>query len=101
MQGTAASSEPGGSNTALSHSISSPAARTMATVILLPTSRLFVYLFLVPSVDGTKPPTGSKQAASCLKFKGTLRRPMGQDWNSLTCSTTAIKKKRNDTTYST
>lgn len=42
-------------------------------MVILPTSRLFTYLFLMPSADGTKPSPGSKQAASCLKFKGTLR----------------------------
>lgn len=63
-------------------------------MVILPTSRLFTYLFLMPSADGTKPSPGSKQAASCLKFKGTLRRQMGQDWNSLTSSTIRKKKKK-------
>lgn len=38
-------------------------------VILLPTSRIFICLFLMSSADGTKPLTASEQAASCLKFR--------------------------------
>lgn len=67
-------------------------------VILLPTPRIFIYLFLMSSADGTKPSTASKQAASCLKF----RTSSGVQWGrtDLICRTT-IRNKINNKAYFT